>query len=123
MKRRYVLDGSRFATLGEFARYFSETVLEGYQWRGNLDAFNDILRGGFGTPEGGFVLVWRNHDRSRRALGAECFDTLVEIIRAQVPVATRRKMALNWSSNERARRRSHGRRVAAGGGEVASPRE
>jgi hypothetical protein len=35
----------------------------------NLDAFNDILRGGFGTPDSGFTLVWRNHDLSRERLG------------------------------------------------------
>jgi hypothetical protein len=36
---------------------------------GNLDAFNDILRGGFGTPEHGFVLRWLRSDQSREALG------------------------------------------------------
>lgn len=27
-------------------------------WGTDLDAFNDILRGGFGTPQGGFILRW-----------------------------------------------------------------
>ena len=40
-----------------------------YEWRGNLDAFNDILRGGFGTPEGGFVIRWENSILSRERLG------------------------------------------------------
>ena len=35
----------------------------------NLDAFNDILRGGFGAPEEGFVLVWRNYALSGQRLG------------------------------------------------------
>ena len=39
------------------------------QWGRNLDAFNDILRGGFGTPDDGFILRWLNHDVSRRRLG------------------------------------------------------
>jgi len=34
-----------------------------------LDAFNDILRGGFGTPEEGFVLRWKNSTRSQESLG------------------------------------------------------
>ena len=68
-KREYVLDGSAFSTLEEFAHYFSKTVLDGHEWRGNLDAFNDILRGGFGTPDEGFVLRWKNHDLSRERLG------------------------------------------------------
>ena len=63
-----VIDGSRFDDLEGFAREFT-LLLDGYQWRGNLDAFNDILRGGFGTPEGGFILQWRHSNRSRAALG------------------------------------------------------
>ena len=35
----------------------------------NLDAFNDMLRGGFGIPQGGFVLVWRHHALSAQRLG------------------------------------------------------
>ena len=41
----------------------------GAEWGRNLDAFNDILRGGFGTPAGGFRLRWVNFQRSREALG------------------------------------------------------
>src|SRR5437667_7339532 len=40
-------------------------VLSNYDWQGNLDAFNDLLRGGFGTPEGGLILVWLNSEASR----------------------------------------------------------
>ena len=69
MKRQYILDGTEFSTFEGFARHFSAVVLRGHEWRGNLDAFNDILRGGFGTPEEGFVLVWRNHARSKECLG------------------------------------------------------
>ena len=29
---------------------------------------DDVLRGGFGTPDGGFVLRWLNSDRSRSTL-------------------------------------------------------
>jgi len=68
-KTEYILDGSAFATLEEFSQHFSERVLRGYQWHGNLDSLNDILRGGFGTPEAGFVLVWRDHALSRSRLG------------------------------------------------------
>ena len=50
-------------------------------WGRNLDAFNDVLRGGFGTPEGGFTLRWKNHATSRRRLGQVQFNVLVDIIR------------------------------------------
>jgi hypothetical protein len=63
-----VVDGDRFDDLEGFAREFSR-LLGDYEWRGNLDAFNDVLRGGMGTPDAGFVLRWLNSDRSREVLG------------------------------------------------------
>jgi RNAse (barnase) inhibitor barstar len=63
------IDGARFDTLEGFYEEVSERLIPGANWGHNLDAFNDILRGGFGTPEDGFVLRWVNSDRSREALG------------------------------------------------------
>jgi hypothetical protein len=63
-----VIDGARFDDFEGFAREFSR-LLDDYEWRGSLDAFNDILRGGFGTPEDSWVLMWCNSDRSRETLG------------------------------------------------------
>jgi len=63
------IDGSRFATLEEFYDEISRVLIPGARWGHNLDAFNDILRGGFGTADGGFVLRWLNADRSRERLG------------------------------------------------------
>lgn len=68
-KQTFVIDGEQFSSLHEFAQYFSNLVLKEYEWRGNLDAFNDILRGGFGTPEGGFILRWEKSALSRQSLG------------------------------------------------------
>jgi RNAse (barnase) inhibitor barstar len=62
------IDGERFDDLEGFAREFSR-LLGSHVWHGNLDAFNDILRGGFGTPDQGFLLRWLHSDASRRALG------------------------------------------------------
>jgi RNAse (barnase) inhibitor barstar len=61
------IDGNRFDDFEGFAREFSH-LLHDYEWHGNLDAFNDILRGGFGTPEGGWTLRWVNSERSRSAV-------------------------------------------------------
>lgn len=85
MTREVIIDASQFSDLAGFAQHFSEVALRGqHRWNGNLDAFNDILRGGFGTPEGGFTLVWRNHHKSRRDL-TQIFDTLLEIIQTHGP--------------------------------------
>jgi hypothetical protein len=47
-------------------------VLSGkYQWNGNLDAFNDILWGGFGDIDSqeAFTIIWKNIAKSRKDLG------------------------------------------------------
>jgi RNAse (barnase) inhibitor barstar len=69
LKPTYEIDGTRFSTLEEFFEEISRVLIPGAEWGHNLDAFNDILRGGFGTPEGGFVLRWLNSDLSRQRLG------------------------------------------------------
>ncbi len=79
-KPRFLVDGSEFSTMEEFYDVVSRVLLPGRTWGRNLDAFNDILRGGFGTPDGGFVLVWKDADVSRERLGTH-FDTLVQILR------------------------------------------
>ena len=85
MKPEVTIDANQFSDVAGFAKHFSEVALKGqHRWNGNLNAFNDIVRGGFGTPEGGFSVVWRNHEKSRRDL-AQTFDTLLEIIRVHAP--------------------------------------
>jgi RNAse (barnase) inhibitor barstar len=85
MRPEVIIDASQFSDLAGFAKHFSEVALRGqHRWNGNLDAFNDILRGGFGTPEGGFTMVWRNHQKSRQDL-AQTFDTLLEVVRTHGP--------------------------------------
>jgi hypothetical protein len=67
----YVVDGSRVGSLEDFWVVMGESVNgPGGYFGGNLDAFNDCLHGGFGTPEDGdFIVEWRRHERSRAALG------------------------------------------------------
>lgn len=68
-KRFYEINGDNFDTLEEFFDEISKVLIPGAKWGRNLDAFNDILRGGFGTPEEGFVLKWVNSARSKQVLG------------------------------------------------------
>ena len=65
----FEMDGSRFQTLDDFYDEVSQVLIPGADWGRNLDALNDILRGGFGTPAGGFVLKWRHSTLSRARLG------------------------------------------------------
>ncbi|MEV6852159.1 barstar family protein, partial [Actinoplanes sp. NPDC051411] len=74
-----LIDGANFSDFDGFAREFSK-LLHHYTWRGNLDAFNDILRGGFGTPENGWILRWQNSALFRAALGYEATTRPLEQI-------------------------------------------
>ena len=69
MKPVIHIDGERFSTLDEFFRHFQEQALGGARYGSNLDSFHDVLRGGFGTPEDGFLLIWKNHRLSQDRLG------------------------------------------------------
>ncbi|MFF3752175.1 barstar family protein [Streptomyces sp. NPDC002018] len=69
----YVIDGAEVTDLDRFWQVIGAAVNGpgGYFGR-NLDALADCLRGGCGTPDDGdFVIEWRRHDLSRRALGQE----------------------------------------------------
>jgi len=76
-KKRYILDGRGFSTLEEFYDEVSRVLIPGESWGRNLDAFNDILRGGFGTPGEGFILEWRYLAVSRQRLG--CPETIRQL--------------------------------------------
>lgn len=69
MTEEYVLDGSRITSLETFYDEVSRSLIPGAGWGRNLDAFNDILRGGFGTPAEGFILRWTHSEQSRAHLG------------------------------------------------------
>lgn len=81
------IDGTRFDDFAGFAREFS-ALLDNHTWHGHPDAFNDILSGGFGTPEDGYVLRWLASQRSRELLGAQ-FEEVVATIRGHGPGGAR----------------------------------
>jgi len=68
MEQEYVLNGTRITSLEAFWDHISGSVIPGAFWGRNLDAFNDILRGGFGTPDEGFTLRWTHSAVSREHL-------------------------------------------------------
>ena len=58
-----------FGSLEAFYDAISTHLIPNAKWGRNLDAFHDILRGGFGTPPNGFVLRWKNSRVSQERLG------------------------------------------------------
>ncbi|RHR32402.1 hypothetical protein DWX43_02705 [Clostridium sp. AF19-22AC] len=65
-----------------YKRYLLKCVLEVIPCERNLDAFNDILRGGFGRHDYGepILIVWKHFERSKRTLGGEAVNLIEEII-------------------------------------------
>jgi RNAse (barnase) inhibitor barstar len=67
--REYKLSGANITSLESFYDEISRVLVPNVEWGENLDAFDDILHGGFGTPNEGFVLRWTHSETSRLALG------------------------------------------------------
>lgn len=68
-KKIYEIDGENFTSLDGFFGEVSLKLIPNAEWGRNFDAFDDILYGGFGTPEGGFVIRWKNSETSKARLG------------------------------------------------------
>ncbi|MFJ8264273.1 hypothetical protein ACIQ4I_20405 [Rummeliibacillus sp. NPDC094406] len=80
MNKVFIIDGDKFSNFKGFCKEFSDIVLSGKcKWHGNLDAFNDILFGGFGDIECDeqFTVIWRNSVKSKVDLGYS--ETIVKL--------------------------------------------
>jgi len=69
MTTEYILDGTRITSLEAFYEQISDTLIPGADWGRNLDSFDEVLRGYFGTPRTGFTLRWTHSEVSRAHLG------------------------------------------------------
>ena len=69
MRDVFTIDGRRFSNLAGFYDEVERVFTCGLDWKigRNLDAFNDILRGGFGRHEYGQMCI-----RDRSLLSCRC---------------------------------------------------
>lgn len=87
LRWEFVIDGEAFDDLAGFYREMERLFTRGMEQKvgHNLDAFNDLLRGGFGLHGYGepIVIKWINYDKSRKDLGyeatAEHYRKMMEI--------------------------------------------
>ncbi len=79
-KEVYVLEGSEIRSKSDFYRAFGNAVMGTPNFPENLDWLNDVLQGGHGTPDEGFIIRWKNSEASRNALGQETFEKFVEVL-------------------------------------------
>lgn len=84
VKKTITIDGCNFVDFESFYQEIDRVCTRGLKWKTghNLNAFNDLLRGGFGVYEyeEPINLVWINFERSRELMGAEHVGWLVEVI-------------------------------------------
>ncbi len=75
MRREITIDGNNFNNIEEFYCEMNKLLTQDLTWETghNLDAFNDLLRGGFGVHEYGepILLKWINYSKSKENLGYE----------------------------------------------------
>jgi RNAse (barnase) inhibitor barstar len=84
MKQLIIIDGNHFDNIKSFYKEIDRVLTKGLKWETghNLNAFNDLLRGGFGVYEyeEDVEIKWINFSRSRNKLGQEMANILVEIL-------------------------------------------
>lgn len=75
MKYKITIDGTHFSTLDEFYNEIDKLLTRNLSWKTghNMDAFNDLLRGGFGVHEvgEGIEFYWIHSNKSRQDFGYE----------------------------------------------------
>ena len=82
--KEIIIDGKNFNNLEGFYNEIDKKLTKNLKWKTghNLNAFNDLLRGGFGVHEYGEPLLirWINFSKSKNELGKALIDTIINII-------------------------------------------
>ena len=81
-KKHFYLDGNVITDLESFYTEVDRKLTEDFESGHNLDAFNDLLRGGFGKFDYGefIVLHWTDFANSSAKLPKNKLDVILEII-------------------------------------------
>ena len=100
IRKEFIIDGNNFNTLDEFYDEIDKLLTKDLTWKTghNLDAFNDLLRGGFGVHEYGepILIKWLNYNKSKSDFGykstilyyknilKKCHPTNIEYIKNKI---------------------------------------
>lgn len=83
-KKTVIINGDNFSDMKTFYGEIGNVLTKNIDWKigQNLNAFNDLLRGGFGVfeYEESVKIIWINFLKSKQTLGVEMTDTLLGII-------------------------------------------
>lgn len=83
-KKTIIINGENFSELATFYLETDKVLSKDLDWQTgrNLDAFSDLLEGGFGVHEykEPIKLIWKGFSKSKLDLGKKLADKLVRII-------------------------------------------
>jgi len=95
MRRELIIDGNNFNNMAGFYCEVENVFTKNLNWKigRNLNAFNDVLRGGFGVHEYAepIKVIWIDFEKSRKDLGYNEYagklyaDSIVDIIKDNDP--------------------------------------
>jgi RNAse (barnase) inhibitor barstar len=75
MKKQIIITGKNIVDITSFYQEVNRVFMYGENWKigESLDAFNDLLYGGFGilNSDGSFEIIWNDIELSKAALGYE----------------------------------------------------
>lgn len=82
--KTFLLDGNNFSSMEGFYDEIDKLLTKNLQWKTghNLNAFNDLLRGGFGVHDYSepITIKWINYSKSKKDLVDETVLMLLEIM-------------------------------------------
>jgi RNAse (barnase) inhibitor barstar len=83
-KQTIIINGDNFSDIETFYVEIDNVLTKNLDWKTghNLNAFNDLLCGGFGVFEYDETvkIIWTNFLKSKQTLGQEMIDNLLQII-------------------------------------------
>jgi len=86
VRQEIIIDGKNFDDMEGFYCEIEKLLTKDLGWKigRNLDAFNDVLRGGFGVHEYGepIKIIWKNFKKSKKDFGYEAIIRQYEYILA-----------------------------------------
>lgn len=85
MKATYIINGAKFKNKNSFYKHVEQVFTQGLNWEigRNLNAFNDVLHGGFGMHDCDepIEVIWINLAKSRETLDKSFLETALRILR------------------------------------------
>ena len=90
MNVEYIIDGGKFSSKNGFFNYIEENFTQGLDFKigRNLNAFQDVLCGGFGMHayDEHIVIIWKNLAKSRERLDPDFLNAVLEILETTAEV-------------------------------------